>query len=136
MLRRLASELRARTLGQIQKESKDALLLQGRIASWLVRSKETITSLRDVEFKVLSQFGEDGIIDWIIERSQMPDHLHSFIEFGVELYDEANTRFLLENRNWRGLIIDANSQLALGGLRENCRGRRADLAPARHARRP
>ena len=111
MLRRLAAELRARTLGQIQKESKDALLLQGRIASWLVRSKETITSLRDVEFKVLSQFGDDGIIDWIIERSQIPDHLHSFIEFGVELYDEANTRFLLENRNWRGLIIDANSQL-------------------------
>jgi hypothetical protein len=111
MLRRLAAELRARTLGQIQKESKDALLLQGQIASWLVRSKETITSLRDVEFKVLSQFGEDGIIDWIIERSQIPDHLHSFIEFGVELYEEANTRFLLENRNWRGLIIDANSQL-------------------------
>ena len=111
MLRRLAAELRARILGQIQKESKDALLLQGRIASWLVRSKETITSLRDVEFKVLSQFGEDGIIDWIIERSQIPDRLHSFIEFGVELYEEANTRFLLENRNWRGLIIDANSQL-------------------------
>ena len=37
MLRRLAAELRARTLGQIQKESKDALLLQGRIASCLVR---------------------------------------------------------------------------------------------------
>lgn len=110
MLRRLAAELRARTLGQIQKESKDALLLQGRIASWLVRSKETITSLRDVEFNVLSQFGEDGIIDWIIERSQIPDRLHSFIEFGVELYEEANTRFLLENRNWRGLIIDANSK--------------------------
>jgi hypothetical protein len=61
--------------------------------------------------RFLSQFGEDGIIDWIIERSQIPDHLHSFIEFGVELYEEANTRFLLENRNWRGLIIDANSQL-------------------------
>jgi hypothetical protein len=111
MLRQLAAELRARTLGQIQKESKDALLLQGRIASWLARSKETITSLRDVEFKVLFQFGEDGIIDWIIERSQIPDRLHSFIEFGVELYEEANTRFLLENRNWRGLTIDANSQL-------------------------
>ena len=111
MLRRLAAELRARTLGQIQQESRDALLLQGRIASWLVRAKETIASLRDVEFKVFSQFGEDGIIDWMIERSQIPDRLHSFIEFGVELYDEANTRFLLENRNWRGLIIDANPQL-------------------------
>jgi hypothetical protein len=71
---------------QIQKESKDALLLQGRIASWLVRSKETVTSPRDVEFKVLSQFGEDGIMDRMIEQSRIPDHLHSFIEFGAESY--------------------------------------------------
>lgn len=111
MLRRLATQLKARALGQIQKDSRDTLLLQGRIASWHVRAKETITSLHDVEFKVFSQFGEDGIIDWIIERSQIPDHLHSFIEFGVELYEEANTRFLLENRNWRGLVIDGNSQI-------------------------
>jgi hypothetical protein len=111
MLKRLATQLKARALGQIQKDSRDALLLQGRIASWHVRAKETIASLHDVEFKVFSQFGEDGIIDWIIERSQIPDHLHSFIEFGVELYEEANTRFLVENRNWRGLVIDGNSQI-------------------------
>jgi hypothetical protein len=111
MLKRLAAKFKASALGQIQKDSRDALLLQGRIASWLVRAKESVTSLQDVEFKVFSQFGEDGILDWIIERSQIPDHLHSFIEFGVELYEEANTRFLLENRNWRGLIIDGNSHL-------------------------
>jgi hypothetical protein len=111
MLNRLASELKARALGQLQKDSRDALLLQGRIASWVVRARETVTSLHDVEFKVLSQFGEDGIIDWIIERSHIPNHLHSFIEFGVELYEEANTRFLLENRNWSGLVIDGNEQL-------------------------
>jgi hypothetical protein len=50
-----------------------------------VRSKETITSLRGVEFKVLSQFGEDGIIDWIIERSQIPDRLHSFTFWKTEI---------------------------------------------------
>jgi hypothetical protein len=111
MLNGLASELKSRVLGPIQKDSKDILLLQGRIASWLVRAKETIASLQDVEFKVFSQYGEDGIIDWVIERSQIPDHLHSFIEFGVDSYEEANTRFLLENRNWRGLIIDGNPQL-------------------------
>ena len=69
MLKRLAAELKARALGQIQKDSRDSLLLQGRIASWMVRAKETINSLPDVEFKVFSQFGEDGIIDWMIERS-------------------------------------------------------------------
>jgi hypothetical protein len=111
MLKRLAAKFKARALGQVQKDSRDALLLQGRIASWLVRTKESIVSLQDAEFKVFSQFGEDGILDWIIERSRIPDPLHSFIEVGVELYEEANTRFLLENRNWRGLIVDGNSQL-------------------------
>lgn len=111
MLQRFAAMVKGRLFGDIQKDCRDALLLQGRIASWNVRAKEKISSLADVEFKVCSQFGEDGIIDWIIERGQFPDHLQSFIEFGVELYEEANTRFLLENRNWRGLIIDSNSQL-------------------------
>jgi hypothetical protein len=69
---------------------------------------EATASLAAVEFKVFSQWGEDGIIDWIVERAQIPPHLQSFIEFGVEFYGEANTRFLLQNRNWRGLVIDGS----------------------------
>jgi hypothetical protein len=67
-----------------------------------------VSSLDKVEFKVFSQWGEDGIIDWLIERAEIPSHLNSFIEFGVESYAEANTRFLLQNRNWRGLVIDGS----------------------------
>jgi hypothetical protein len=70
-----------------------------------------IRSLQDIEFKVFSQWGEDGIIDWLIERAAIPAHLYTFVEFGVENYRQANTRFLLENRNWRGLIMDGNSTL-------------------------
>ena len=91
--------------------SSDSLLLQGRIASWKVRSMESIESLQDVEFRVFSQWGEDGIIDWLIERAAIPPKLHSFVEFGVEKYVEANTRFLLENRNWRGLVMDGDPAL-------------------------
>jgi hypothetical protein len=87
--------------------SSDSLLLQGRIASWKVRSMESIESLQDVEFRVFSQWGEDGIIDWLIERAAIPPKLHSF----VEKYVEANTRFLLENRNWRGLVMDGDPAL-------------------------
>jgi hypothetical protein len=82
--------------------------LLGRMASLQVRAMPTLNSLRDAEFKVSSQWGEDGIIDWLVERAQIPPRLQTFIEFGVETYREANTRFLLQNRNWRGLILDGD----------------------------
>lgn len=90
----------------------DLQLMQGRMACWQTRPREKIQSLQDIEFKVFSQWGEDGIIDWLIERAAIPAHLHTFVEFGVESYREANTRFLLENRNWRGLVMDGNPALA------------------------
>jgi hypothetical protein len=86
-------------------------LLLGRMASWSVRSRNRISSLQEIEFKVTSQWGEDGILDWLIERANIPTVSHSFIEFGVENYREANTRFLLQNRNWRGLIMDGSSEM-------------------------
>jgi hypothetical protein len=89
----------------------DSMLLQGSIASWHVRAQKNISSLADVEFRVFSQCGEDGIIDWLIERAGLPTRLHTFVEFGVETYDEANTRFLLENRLWSGLVIDGDPKL-------------------------
>lgn len=80
--------------------------LLGRMASWQVRSEKQISTIQDAEFSVSSQWGEDGIIDWLIERANIPKASQTFIEFGVETYREANTRFLLQNRNWRGLIMD------------------------------
>lgn len=85
--------------------------LLGRMASWQVRSQKVISSLQQVEFKVTSQWGEDGIIDWLIERANIPPLAHSFVEFGVADYREANTRFLMQNRNWRGCIMDGSSAM-------------------------
>jgi len=64
-------------------------------------------SLRASEFRAFSQFGEDGIIQWLVAR--VPVDRPIFVEFGVEDYTESNTRFLLEHDNWRGLIIDGGS---------------------------
>jgi hypothetical protein len=64
--------------------------------------------LSDAEFRVFSQWGEDGILEWLIQR--VPLCTPRFIEFGVENYREANTRFLLENRNWKGLVIDGSAE--------------------------
>jgi hypothetical protein len=38
---------------------------------------EAVSSLGKVEFKVSSQSGEDGIIDWLVERAEIPPP-HSF----------------------------------------------------------
>lgn len=65
-------------------------------------------ALPDNEFKVFSQNGEDGIIQYLLRRLEIQNKI--FVEFGVHDYTESNTRFLLQNNNWAGLIIDANEK--------------------------
>ena len=72
-------------------------------------AKGNLPNIQDAEFKVFSQFGEDGIVQYLIRAVNIPLELNTFIEFGVENYSEANTRFLLMNNNWRGFIIDGDS---------------------------
>ena len=67
-------------------------------------SLRSIHDLGDVEFSCFSQWGEDGIINWLI--SKLPLIPKKFIEFGVENYKESNTRVLLLLHNWQGLVID------------------------------
>jgi hypothetical protein len=105
----LMRRVRFQLNGPLQSTAESSLLLLGRMASQQVRAMQNVYSLSQVEFKVSSQWGEDGIIDWLVERARLPARLHTFVEFGVESYLEANTRFLLQNRNWRGLVIDRSS---------------------------
>ena len=85
-----------------QLETLTMLAAEERVAS--IRKLGMVDNLRDVEFKAFSQFGEDGIIQYLIHRIPVPNG--AFIEFGVEDYTEANTRYLLKHDNWRGLVID------------------------------
>ena len=78
------------------------------------RSLREAIQLSQAEFQVFSQFGDDGIIQYVVSRLHLPKSEHRFIEFGVEDYREGNTRFLLLNDNWSGLVIDANEQYILG----------------------
>lgn len=63
---------------------------------------------RDFEFRVYSQWGEDGLIQHLV--SEVPVARRVFVEFGVEDYQEANTRFLLVNDGWSGLVMDASEE--------------------------
>lgn len=60
------------------------------------------------EFQVHSQWGEDGLIQYLIAKVAIEHPI--FIEFGVEKYTESNTRFLLINNNWSGLVIDGSEE--------------------------
>ncbi|MBN1980406.1 MAG: hypothetical protein JW795_02660 [Chitinivibrionales bacterium] len=81
-------------------------LLLGKLLAEKMVAKETIASLHEVEFKVFSQWGDDGIIQWLIHHVDIP--YQTFVEFGVEDYREANTRFLLMNDNWSGMVMDSS----------------------------
>jgi len=65
--------------------------------------------IRNAEFQVFSQFGEDGIIQFLVQR--VPIENEVFVEFGVADYRESNTRFLLVHDNWRGLIMDSDESM-------------------------
>jgi hypothetical protein len=64
--------------------------------------------LREVEFQVFSQFGDDGIIQYLVHS--LPIRERTFVEFGVENYTEANTRFLLVKDKWAGLVLDGSRE--------------------------
>jgi hypothetical protein len=65
--------------------------------------------IEDAEIKIFSQNGEDGIIDYIVQKLNIKKP--SFVEIGVGDYSECNTRFLYEMYYGSGLIIDINKNL-------------------------
>ena len=64
--------------------------------------------IQDKEFSVYSQFGDDGIIQWLIYFLKLPKKFGSFIEFGVGDFFESNTHFLQINNRWRGFVMDGD----------------------------
>jgi hypothetical protein len=97
-----------RELEKVRDEIDSLKILAAQPLIQNIRNRKSSASLRDAEFKVFSQFGDDGIIQYLIHRlAPLPD---SFIEFGSENYRESNTRFLLLNDNWRGLVLDGSKR--------------------------
>lgn len=72
------------------------------------RQTARVQALTEAEFRVFSQWGEDGIIQQLVR--QVPIERQVFVEFGVENYIESNTRFLLTNNHWSGLVIDGSPE--------------------------
>ena len=92
--------------GRFDSRLDATLVLQGRLAAKQIANTPRLGKLADAEFRVSSQWGEDGIIEWLANK--IPNCGGTFVEFGVENYLESNTRFLLQHRHWRGLVLDGN----------------------------
>jgi hypothetical protein len=104
-LHRIGNGLGLRVLGEQVSEAK---LLAARVLINQMKGCGVASSIQEAEFKVFSQFGDDGIIQYLIYHVGVTREQRVFIEFGVENYEEANTRFLIMNDNWRGLIMDSD----------------------------
>jgi hypothetical protein len=80
------------------------------LGSLLSKQQLLLSSLNfnDYEFKIFSQFGDDGLIQYLINNIKIENEI--FIEFGVEDYSESNTRFLMMNNNWKGFVMDGSEE--------------------------
>ena len=83
------------------------LINQGKILSSLNSQKKN-TRLSDYEWKIFSQWGEDGIIDFLVSEVSITNN--TFIEFGVENFSESNCRYLLMKSDWNGFVVDGSKK--------------------------
>lgn len=95
-----------RMIEMLIREINDTKLLA--LGSLLSNQQYSIESanINDYEFRIFSQFGDDGIIQYLTKNISIENDV--FIEFGVGNYLESNTRFLLKNNNWTGFVMDGS----------------------------
>lgn len=105
---RFVSKLRsyANAVTDVQRRLERVQMALGRLESRFAPA--AVQRLSDAEYQVFSQWGEDGIIQHLVRA--VPVKKRVFVEFGVQDYTESNTRFLLANNNWSGLVIDGNPE--------------------------
>lgn len=90
----------------IVRESNIQKMLLGTILVENLLKKGDLEDIHEAEFKVFSQWGDDGIIQYLINKIDTPK---TFVDIGAGRYTQPDTRFLLEYNNWSGLAIDGCS---------------------------
>jgi len=105
LLRSLQKSIKSKIFGDVYKrldEQKfvEANVFFGNRSQYYDKAKD----LDEVNFKVFSQNGEDGIIDFILYKLNIK--IPKFIEIGVGDFSECNTRFIYRKNHPKGLIVD------------------------------
>ncbi|MDW8465647.1 MAG: hypothetical protein RML35_05500 [Chloroherpetonaceae bacterium] len=106
-LRRGFQKLLRRFLGiaELEQRLEHIQMALGRVE---LRQTSSATLLAESEFKAFSQMGEDGIIQFLVRHVPIKNKV--FVELGVQDYRESNTRFLLKQGQWKGLVIDRDAE--------------------------
>jgi hypothetical protein len=92
---------------RIESEAAKLLTAKG-VIHQMKQGYSQVKDFSEIEFSVFSQIGDDGIIQYLIDKIEIENKF--FIEFGVQNYIESNTRFLLMNNYWSGLIYDGSKE--------------------------
>ena len=92
---------------QIDRRVDEIKMNQGRLLTQM-QDPNPAKPLWQHEFKVFSQWGEDGIIQFLVNHLDIANR--TFIEFGVEDFAESNCRFLLMKDNWHGFVLDGSER--------------------------
>jgi hypothetical protein len=108
-IRRAGRRLQSIWRSVVRLERDSALIREalGRIEQRQLVSASA-SDLRSHEFRVFSQWGEDGILAYLLRHVAVSRKV--FVEFGVEDYTEANTRWMLVNEGWSGLVLDGSTE--------------------------
>lgn len=110
-----------RFLGRESCQAQDAALVAAAQGAFMIRrsSAARYENLWDTELKVFSQWGEDGILDFLCDALGLAKP--TVIELGAGNFTECNSRFLAVNRSASVVAIDARADLVANV-------RRGDLA--------
>lgn len=104
---RIAKRFRRLLLASLATDLDQLKINQAKI--WLqYKTADSSRDIRDYNFKVFSQWGDDGIIQYLVHHLPMTNK--SFIEFGVEDFQESNCRFLMMHDNWSGFVMDGSEK--------------------------
>ncbi len=103
IIKKIIKKILLTTIGYDFFEKK--IFLEGTKFAFLQKKTLFVKDLSKVEFSVFSQWGDDGIINWLTNNIPIKNKI--FIEIGTEDYKESNTRFLLKFKNWSGHLIEA-----------------------------
>jgi len=106
LLKNIARKFADVIVNNLKKDETELLALGALLSKqqWLLNSPH----FNDYEFKIFSQWGDDGLIQYLIKNIKIENEV--FIEFGVEDYSESNTRFLMMNNNWKGFVMDGSEE--------------------------